>query len=261
MASTFNNLGALPGLSLPNSLPAVPSGGAATLNQIAASSGLVSQGLTSPLGSFRTLMSSITSNFGSILSNGAAIPKRTTGTTVPRTTGNGPLKIVELDDFSSSHGLEIANTLTQDGDVTLEQYDISKGGGNRLANISSSLDDLITRARNGEQIDAINISQQNFDNSSLSNEVRRKIDLLSDLGVPVVVAAGNNGPGQRNALAANSSFNVASTTNGVLNRTSGLGNVAAEGGTTSFATANLSRDIARLHAQGYSNGQILNILG
>jgi hypothetical protein len=77
----------------------------------------------------------------------------------------------------------------------------------------------------------------------------------------VVVAAGNNGPGQRNALAANSSFNVASTTNGVLNRTSGLGNVAAEGGTTSFATANLSRDIARLHAQGYSNGQILNILG
>lgn len=259
MASTFNNLALIPGLSLPTSLPAAAPSSAATLSQIAAASnGLGATSLTSPLGSFRSLMSSITS---SVL-NTPAIPRRTTtGAPAPRTAGasNGALKIVQIDDFSSAHGQEIANTLTQDGDVSLEQYDISKGG-NRLANISSSLDDLITRARNGEKIDAVNISQQNFDNSSLSNEVRRKIELLSDLGVPVAVAAGNGGPNQQNGLAANNSFNVASTTNGVRNRDSGLGNVSAEGQTTSFATANMATQLARLHAQGYSNGQIFNML-
>lgn len=170
------------------------------------------------------------------------------------------LKIVELDDFSVAHGNEIAKTLTRDGDVDLERVDLSRGGGNRLASMSTALDNLIERARNGETIDAVNISQQDFGNSGLAGEVRRKIDLLSDLGVPVAVAAGNNGPNQKNSLTGTKSFNVMSTTNGTVNRTSGTGNVSAEGQTTSFATANLAVQLARLRAQGLSNGQILNTL-
>ena|GEM_PF-3081733 len=261
MASTFNNIGLNPGLNLPGSLVA-PAAASPLPQATAPGLGLSLPGLnslSSPLGSFQALMASIGNNVGAFM-NFPTIPKRGAGTTFSSPSpGGNPLKIVAIDDFSSGHGQEITKTLAQGGDVDVQQYDISKGG-NRLANISSSLDDVIARVRNGETIDAVNLSQEDFGNSSLGNEVRRKIELLSDLGVPVAVAAGNGGRNQVNSLAASNSFNVGSTTNGVLNRSSGIGNVTAEGQTTSFATANLTSQLARMHAQGYSNGQIFSML-
>lgn len=266
MASTFSNIGLTAGFNLPGSL-AAPASAAPLAQPAAPGAGLSLPGLSSlssPLGSFQALMGNIATGMGSFM-NLPYVNKRSSFTTPSRfplassTTSGKPLNVVAIDDFSSPHGQEIVSTLAQGGDVEVQQYDISRGG-NRLANISSSLDDVIERARNGETIDAVNLSQQDFGNSSLDNEIRRKIELLSDMDIPVAVAAGNGGNGRLNGLNSNSSFNVASTTNGVLNRSSGLGNVAVEGQTTSFATANLTSQLARMHSQGYSNGQIFSML-
>ncbi len=156
--------------------------------------------------------------------------------------------VAEIDDFTTdntgfNHGAEIANTLNPDGSVNVLKFNIG-GSGDRLAKIANSLDTVIARVKNGETIDAVNLSQQDFSNSPETAQVRAKIDELAALGVPVAVAAGNNGPSQHNSLISNKAFAVQSATNGLANPNSGLGNVTAEGRTTSFATANFTRQLA-----------------
>lgn len=171
--------------------------------------------------------------------------------------GGGRPKIVQIDDFTTdntgfNHGREVGNAIlsSSGGNANLEQIDVS-GGGSRSGKIANALRQVVQRVQNGEQVDAINISQQDFGNSADAQEVRQLIDQLSAMGVPVAVAAGNNGPGAVNQLASNSGFVVEST-----GANSGRGNVRAEGRTTSFATANLVGRLAAAHAQGLSLNQI-----
>jgi hypothetical protein len=178
-------------------------------------------------------------------------PSASLGTPAP---GGRPPRIAQIDDFTTdntgfNHGAEVAKTLNPDGKTNLLQMNIG-GGGDRLTHISNALDNVIARVKKGETIDAVNLSQQDFSNGPQAAQIRAKIDQLSTLGVPVAVAAGNNGPNQHNDLISNKAFSVESTTNGQVNSDSGIGNVQAEGRTTSFATANFARQIALKHAAG-----------
>jgi hypothetical protein len=179
----------------------------------------------------------------------------------PAAAAGGPLRIAQIDSFSSEHGEEIADLINGGGthsdlvqdDIDLLQYDIG-GGSNQK--INDSLRDIIMRVQSGERIDAVNMSLQDFTESDAAAETSQLVDQLIAMGIPVAVAAGNDGPGAQNFLEGQNSFNVESFTNGMRNGTSGLGNVQSDGSTTSYATANLTPLLASLHAQGMSIAQI-----
>lgn len=206
---------------------------------------------------------------------GASLPQIGPGQAVPATgvvppgaapppaaAAGGPLRIAQIDSFSGDHGNEIAGLIKKGGthpdlvgnkDVDLLQYDIGNGSSQK---INDSLNDIITRVQKGERIDAVNMSLQDFTDNGASQETRGLVDKLISMGIPVAVAAGNDGPGAQNFLEGMNSFNVESFTGGKRNATSGLGNVHSEGSTTSYATANLTPLLASLHAQGMSLDQI-----
>lgn len=184
---------------------------------------------------------------------------------------NGRLKIAQIDTFAAdntgyNHGTDMARILRNGGGdpslagrVDLMQFDIA--GGNSAGKITSSLQNVLQRVQAGEQVDAVNISLTAFQNDGNTQQSRALIDQLSALGVPVVVAAGNNGPGQVNQLLGNGSFNVQSATNGRINPSSGRGNTTFGGRTTSVATANLAPILAAQKAAGLSPAQIRANLG
>lgn len=175
---------------------------------------------------------------------------------------NGRLVIAQVDLFTgSTHGNEIAQTLKSGGGdpslasrIDLLQFDIGGGGSSQKTN--DALKAIIQKVQNGEKIDAVNLSLTSFVNDASSQETRALVDQLGNLGVPVAIAAGNNGPNQENQLEGSTSFNVQSATNGKLNASSGRGNVTAEGRTTSFATANLAPILAAKRADGQTLSQI-----
>ena len=189
------------------------------------------------------------------------------GTTQPAaaTTGatgasgaNRPLVIAQIDDFNTdstgfNHGQSIAQTLQSGGgdpslagNINLLQYQAS-GSSNSIA---GALGNVIQKVQSGQTVDAVELPQDDFNNDAGSQQVRQDIDQLKALGVPVVVAAGNNGPGNVNQLADGNAITVANTQNGQLDPNSGVGNTQFEGRTTSFASANLAPIIALQHAEG-----------
>jgi len=180
---------------------------------------------------------------------------------------NGRLVIAEIDQFSANrngfnHGAEIEEVLRSgggdeslDGRIDVLRFDVS-GSGN-TSKIVDALEAIIARVRNGEQIDAVNISQQNFRMTNGTRRVRNAIETLTDLGIPVAVAAGNEGMSNRNQLSAQNAFTVESATNDRINRNSGDGNVFFNARSTSFATANLTPLLALRHSQGLSITQIM----
>jgi len=160
---------------------------------------------------------------------------------------------VEIDSFITdsqgfNHGEQVAKTINANNDINVIKMDISSGDG--YANVSNALDQVLARLKNGEHIDAVNLSQQAYVENAQAAEIRAKLDQIAAMGVPVDVAAGNDGPNKTNVLVSAHSFSVASTTNGVVNASSGKGNVNAEASTTSFAAAEFTRQIALLHAAG-----------
>ncbi len=188
----------------------------------------------------------------------------------PSASTSGRLKIAQIDNFSTdnsgfNHGEEVAKTLRSGGNngelagkVDLMQFDVS--GGNPTAKTAQALQSIVQQVRNGEQVDAVNISLQDFEASGNSAQVQSLISELKSLGVPVAVAAGNGGRGTTNQLGSNNAFVVESTTNGAVNNSSGQGNIRAEGRTTSFATANLTPLLAAQKASGLSVDQIKSML-
>ncbi len=165
-------------------------------------------------------------------------------------------KIAQIDDFGSNHGNAVGQAIQQGtgGNADIIKFDVQ--GGNTSGKIASSLNSIVQRVRNGETIDAVNISMQDFNNGPDKDQIHQSIAELKRMGVPVVVAAGNNGPGQVNRIGDANSFNVESATNGQRNASSGMGNVQAEGQTTSFAAANLTAQIANRKASGASMADI-----
>jgi hypothetical protein len=167
------------------------------------------------------------------------------------------LVIKQIDTFvpdatGFNHGLEVGRALAAGGGdpslagkIDLQQYNVA---GNIEQGTLNALRDIEQQVRSGKRVDAVNISLQDNANNATTQQIRQSIERLSTLGVPVVVAAGNNGPGQVNTLASNSAFVVRSATNGRVNASSGQGNIVAEGRTTSFAAANLTPLLASRNA-------------
>lgn len=188
------------------------------------------------------------------------------------------IQVAVIDDFVAegngfNHGQNIDEIITaggaiRNGNVSQEapnietvrfNIDHTNGTGGRTQNIADSLNAVIDQASNGVEFDAVNISQQDFVASQDTAEVTRAIqELQSAFGIPVVVAAGNQGAGARNQLAPAAAFQVANSDFGSEFRAdmSGLGNVLSEGEFTSQATANVTARVAQLHAQGLTIPEI-----
>ena len=187
---------------------------------------------------------------------------------------DGTTRVAVIDDFATSHGSEIDGIIrsggappagnSQSGNPNIEtvRFNINNGG-NRTRNIANSLDQVARLAAQGQHFDAVNISQQDFANNNDTAAVRQKIDFLQrEFGIPVVVAAGNNGNGVRNALAGSAAFVVENSTRGSNFRAAGSvgGNVRSEGRFTSQAAANVTARVAQLREMGFSFSQIQGLL-
>lgn len=191
---------------------------------------------------------------------------------------DGRVTVAVIDDFVTgqdgfNHGQEIDSIIRSGGatasgavqggtGVETLRFNINNGG-NRTRNIADSLDQIASLAAQGQQFDAVNISQQDFSNSADAAVVREKIDMLQrQFGIPVIVAAGNNPDGVRNALAGSAAFVVENSVVGsdFRSSSSGLGNVRSEGRFTSQAAANVTARVAQLRELGYSFAQIQQFL-
>jgi hypothetical protein len=167
---------------------------------------------------------------------------------------SGQPRIAVIDDFVSNdkgfqHGSEVASTASSAaGGASIEKLD-----GRGPAAIASSLTQLRDRAKAGDKVDVVNISQ--FVQGS-NPQIQGLISELKSLGVPVVVAAGNNGPSQANGIGGGAAVTAANGTN-----QSGPGNVTGNGRTTSFAAADVSGRLAKLIAGGTPMDQALAQLG
>ncbi len=171
-------------------------------------------------------------------------------------------RVAVVDTFADNgsgfnHGQEVATTIQAGGAQTL-QFNLAGKAGSNEEKIDASLKDVLAQVQAGADIDVVNLSQFNPSNNADMESIRQTIDQLGALGVPVLVAAGNNGPNARNALgnSANAIL-VENTVGGAVSAQSGQGDVAFEGRTTSFATAGLSGQLATRLAQGQSLAQIL----
>ena len=155
---------------------------------------------------------------------------------------NGPTVAV-IDDFGSSHGNEVAGIVQSGGASTL-RFDVNNGG-SRDQGVLNALDSVIGAVQSGQRVDAVNLSQQNFQANGATAAIQQRIGLLESMGVPVVVAAGNGGGGQANQYAGGASFVVEGD-----GPNSGRGNVHGQGATTSQAAAQVAAQVAIAHSQG-----------
>jgi hypothetical protein len=217
---------------------------------------------SSPQSALSNLMSMLRSMFPGN-SGAAADASSASDPSAQDAASDGKLNIAQIDDFSTdqsgfNHGREIAKTLNPDGNSNLLQFNIA--GGDRMQNISNALDDVLAKVQSGQRVDAVEIPQVSANDGPAAQAIRDKIEQLTQAGVPVIIAAGNNGPNQHNFLETDHSFNVENVVNGKVSAQSGQGNIRANGRTTSFASANLALQVARLRSQGESVAQIFNRL-
>ncbi len=196
------------------------------------------------------------------------------------TPGRGQVTVAVIDDFSAdgsggsafNHGQTMRSIIENGGSInqgavaqnappinTLNYHIDTGNGGDRSEWVLNALNDIHQRLNLGLDIDAVNISQQDFENSDNNQRINAMINLIqSNFGVPVVVAAGNEGPESNNVLANGALFRVENSAPGSDQRTdsSGIGNIRSEGAFTSQATANVSARAAQLRDLGYSLSQI-----
>ncbi|MEM0951758.1 MAG: hypothetical protein AAGI66_06410 [Cyanobacteria bacterium P01_H01_bin.74] len=173
--------------------------------------------------------------------------------------------VVQIDDYVTdpdgfNHGALVSSFINPDGGVDLLRYNIDDGG-NRTLNIATGLAEIITAVQNGGQVNAVHIPQYDPSNNFLTQMVRERADQLSALGVPVVIAAGNNGVNGVNRLPGDATFEVMNLVNGQIDVNSGRGNLAFEGRSTSLSSASAAREIAELDFQGFGSTQIFSALG
>lgn len=193
------------------------------------------------------------------------------------------LNIVEIDDFNPekdqpnnsggyfNHGETVGSILQSGGidsdlgqfvDVNKVNIDTGESADQRSAAISQALSKVIISAMiDPSKVDAVNISQQDAAATQDTQDVRNKIRMLQEMGVPVVIAADNLGSQTPNQLAYDNAFVVQSTdSSGKVLDSSGPGNLKAEGRSTSFAAPELTPVIAEYKKLGYSVDQIQQLL-
>lgn len=171
----------------------------------------------------------------------------------------GKPRVAVIDDFVAeengfNHGQSITGIIQQGSGADAVLYNIDQANGDRWGNTIEALGDIARRAEAGERFDAVNLSQQDWAINDSTNGVSQAIaDLQTRFGIPVVVAAGNNGPAMGNSLAQTAALVVENSQLGQEGRVagSGLGNIRSEGEFTSQATANVTARLAQLRAQGF----------
>src|SRR5690606_18272449 len=113
----------------------------------------------------------------------------------------GRTRVAVIDDFQSGHGFRMEQTLNQSGADTL-RFNVNVPGANRTTMIANALQDVAARLDRGEDVDAISLSQQDFGAGPDTARIQQLMQYIQQRhGVPVIVAAGNAGPGARNQLA------------------------------------------------------------
>jgi len=176
-------------------------------------------------------------------------------------------RVAVIDNFEDdgtgfNHGAEMDNTIAAGGAVGTLDINMANMNGSVEQRIDAALKDVLARKQAGEDIDVVNLSQFVGNRSATTESIRQTMDQLGALGVPVVVAAGNFGPNERNVLGDSANaIVVENVVNGAVSNQSGQGNAQFNGRTTSFATAGLSSQIAQRLAQGQSLAQIMAAFG
>ncbi|MGE0495641.1 MAG: LysM peptidoglycan-binding domain-containing protein [Vulcanimicrobiota bacterium] len=173
---------------------------------------------------------------------------------------DGQVRVAVIDDWTPeengfNHGANIDGIIRAGGQgIETIQFDLNDPAG-RNVGIENALDQIASRAAQGEQFDAVNISQQDFVRTGQTEQLAQTIEALQDVfGIPVVVAAGNGGANANNLLAETAAFRVENSDFGSEQRaaTSGTGNIRSEGEFTSQATANVTSRVAQLRESGLS---------
>lgn len=107
-------------------------------------------------------------------------------------------KIAVIDDFNGTHGPQVINNIQAGAGG--RALDIQQFGLNPQASTAQyeqqmigHLQTILNRVKNGEKFDAVNISQASTADSPGSQQIRNLIGQITTLGVPVMIAAGNDG--------------------------------------------------------------------
>jgi hypothetical protein len=208
---------------------------------------------------------------GNLAANTTPATANASGLGTTRQNDQSKITVAQLDTFFTdntgfNHGRDIAATIRQGGatpqlagDIDLLQYRVDGNGplaATMANNTANALQDVVKRVKNGQDIDAVNMSLQDFNPSAGAGQVRSLVQQLIQMNVPVLVAAGNAGPQMVNQLTTPSALVVQSATNGRRNANSGIGSIQGESSSTSFATAGLSPRIAAMANSGMTVQQI-----
>lgn len=156
------------------------------------------------------------------------------------------------------------------GGIQLHEVNTDRTDEGRAKSIADALDNVAQIAKTDPgKVDVVNISQSAGLRDAESQLVQEKAQALIDMGIPVVFAAGNDGPGTPNTLAPDSALIVQSA--------DGTGNTLAESGPgnlkafapdamdgksrqTSFATPQVTTLAGQLKTQGFSVAEIQRTL-
>lgn len=206
------------------------------------------------------------------------------------------IRIVQIDNFNPTlpedafhpqeihfnHGETVANMLRMGGAepglrgrIVLRSFNVGAPDGQTpeltdrwTRRIVDILDQIIAEAQvNPNAVDVVCLALQNPQDTPQTEVVRHHIDTLLELGIPVVVAAGNRSyePSDPvnfvpNALASMSAFVVQATQHGNLLNNSKPGNVSAEARSTSFAVPAVVPVLGYYKALGYGMDDIRQLI-
>ncbi len=185
-------------------------------------------------------------------------------------------------DIHFNHGETVANMLRMGGAepslrgrITLRTFNIGAPEGQEpeltdkwSMRIADVLEQIVAEVKvDPTSVDVVCIAQQNPQDTPQTKVVRDHIDTLLSLGIPVVVAAGNQSDELSdsvnfvpNALANMNAFVVQATQHGNLLSNSKPGNVSAEGRSTSFAAPAVAPLLGYYKTLGYGIDEIRQLI-
>ncbi len=190
------------------------------------------------------------------------------------------IRIALVDDFVAeegefNHGETMAGIIQSGGAITqgainseapnieIERFEVDVPGEVRVESIANATDEVVRQVANGEEFDAVNLSQQaNFVDPFTIRTNANTTRLQNQFDVPVAAAAGNNGPDVPNTLATGAAVVVENAEFGTETRAagSGEGNLTSEGVFTCQATANVTARAGQLQDLGFNPDEVATLL-
>lgn len=177
-----------------------------------------------------------------------------------------------------NHGQTVSNIIRSGGitpiatnNLNVQDVNINIPNVDRAKAISDALDKIIKDVKaNPASVDAVNLSQASAGTDAGTKLIQQKIKELQDLGVPVLIAAGNNGINTPNTLAPTGAIVVqAADSNGNTLADSGPGTIkvnapdavdTTRNRQTSFATPEIAAFVAEMRMMGGNLDMIKSML-